>query len=223
MSRDNANQVTLNDGVPGITNMYLWQPIAGAFYPPCVDGDYDMAVIGHEYTHAISNRMAGGPDASLTGTQARAMGESWSDLAAMEFLNEFNLVPTNNESRYAVGAYATGNRQRGIRNYNMSTSPLNYSDVGYDFVCNAPLVAPEIEGTCPDGRTQVHADGEIWTCHQLRPSPGARQQVQRQQPGLEQRPPEGVRRGQVRAPTSARATAAGRRSCSTRGCSCRPR
>lgn len=163
VSRDNANQVTLNDGVPGITNMYLWQPIAGAFYPPCVDGDYDMAVIGHEYTHAISNRMAGGPDASLTGTQGRAMGEAWGDLAGMEILNEFGLVPTNNESRYAVGAYATGNYQRGIRNYNMSSSPLNYSDVGYDFVCNAPLVAPEIEGTCPDGRTQVHADGEIWS------------------------------------------------------------
>ncbi len=163
VSRDNANQVTLNDGVPGITNMYLWQPIAGAFYAPCVDGDYDMAVIGHEYTHAISNRMAGGPDASLTGTQSRAMGESWSDLAAMEFLNEFNLVPTNSESRYVVGAYATGNNERGIRNFNMSTSPLNYSDVGYDFVCNAPLVAPELEGTCPDGRTQVHADGEIWS------------------------------------------------------------
>ena len=163
VSRDNANQVTLNDGVPGITNMYLWQPIAGGFYAPCVDGDYDMAVIGHEYTHAISNRMAGGPDSSLSGTQARAMGESWSDLAAMEYLNEFNLVPTNGESRYVVGAYATGNSQRGIRNFNMSTSPLNFSDVGYDFVCNAPLVAPEIEGTCPDGRTQVHADGEIWS------------------------------------------------------------
>ena len=163
VSRDNANQVTLNDGVPGITNMYLWQPIAGGFYSPCVDGDYDMAVIGHEYTHAISNRMAGGPDSNLSGTQARAMGESWGDLAAMEFVNEFSLVPTNNESRYAVGAYATGNSQRGIRNFNMSTSPLNYSDVGYDFVCNAPLVAPELEGTCPDGRTQVHADGEIWS------------------------------------------------------------
>jgi uncharacterized repeat protein (TIGR01451 family) len=163
VSRNNANQITLNDGVPGITNMYLWQPSAGSFYARCVDGDYDMAVIGHEYGHAISNRMAGGPDASLTGTQARAMGESWSDLMAMEYLNEYALVPTNNESPYAVGAYVTGNRQRGIRNYNMSDSPLNYSDVGYDFVCNPPLVHEEIEGTCPDGRTQVHADGEIWS------------------------------------------------------------
>ena len=28
--------------------MYMWQPTAGSFYPPCVDGDYDMSVIGHD-------------------------------------------------------------------------------------------------------------------------------------------------------------------------------
>jgi uncharacterized repeat protein (TIGR01451 family) len=164
VSRDNANQVTLNDGVPGITNMYLWQPVAGGFYPPCVDGDYDMSVIGHEYTHAISNRMAGGPDASLGGTQGRAMGESWSDLSAVEYLNEFGLVPTNGENPFVMGPYVTGNKDRGIRNYNMSNSPLNYGDVGYDFVCNAALVdEPLLFDPCPDGRTQVHADGEIWS------------------------------------------------------------
>ena len=163
VSRDNANQVTLNDGIPGITNMYLWQPLAGGFYARCVDGDYDMSVIAHEYTHATSNRMAGGPDASLSGTQAGAMGEGWSDLVGMEYLNEYGLVPTNNESRFAVGPYVTGNNDRGIRNYNMSNSPLNYSDIGYDFVCNQSILGPEIEGTCPDGRTQVHADGEIWS------------------------------------------------------------
>ena len=55
---------------PPITNMYLWQPIAGAFYAPCVDGDYDMSVIGHEYTHAITNRMIAGPNAGCRGFQA---------------------------------------------------------------------------------------------------------------------------------------------------------
>ena len=50
---------TLPDGTMSITNMYLWQPLAGAFYAPCVDGDYDMAVIGHEYGHMIENRMIG--------------------------------------------------------------------------------------------------------------------------------------------------------------------
>jgi hypothetical protein len=26
--------------------MFLWQPVAGAAYPPCVDGDYDITVVG---------------------------------------------------------------------------------------------------------------------------------------------------------------------------------
>ena len=43
LTRDNANMVTLPDGLASITNMYFWQPIQGAFYAPCVDGDYDMA------------------------------------------------------------------------------------------------------------------------------------------------------------------------------------
>src|SRR5215510_10401046 len=79
-ARDNANQITPPDGQAPITNMYLWQPIAGSFYAPCLDGDFDMSVIGHEYTHAISNRMIAGPNAGLNGNQAGAMGESWSDL-----------------------------------------------------------------------------------------------------------------------------------------------
>jgi extracellular elastinolytic metalloproteinase len=153
-SRDNANQFTPADGSRPVTNMYLWQPVAAAFYAQCVDGDYDMSVIAHEYTHAISNRMAGGPNNGLSGNQAGAMGESWSDLDAVEYLNENGYVPTGNENPFAVGPYVTGDRQAGIRNYGMNKSPLNYSDVGYDFVCN--------DGAC-NQQTQVHADGEIWS------------------------------------------------------------
>lgn len=153
-ARDNANQITGPDGSAPITNMYLWQPIAAAFYAPCVDGDYDLSVIGHEYTHLISNRMAAGPLSGLSGAQAGAMGESWSDLVAMEIANEYGWLPVGGESPYAVGAYVTGDPVAAIRNYNMSDSPLNFSDVGYDFVCNT--------GTCPL-LTQVHADGEIWS------------------------------------------------------------
>ncbi|MGH8969603.1 MAG: M36 family metallopeptidase, partial [Actinomycetes bacterium] len=145
-ARDNANQITPPDGVAPTTNMYLWQPIAGGFYGPCVDGDYDMSVIGHEYTHAISNRMVAGPDNRLGGGQAGAMGESWSDQTAVEYLNEYGLVPTDGENPFSVGSYVTGDKQVGIRNYGMNASPLNYSDVGYD------LTGP-----------QVHADGEIWS------------------------------------------------------------
>jgi extracellular elastinolytic metalloproteinase len=146
LGRDNANQITLQDGIPGITNQYLFQPIAGAFYGPCVDGGLDMSVVGHEYTHAISNRMVGGPDANLTGLQAGAMGESWSDLDAQEYMHEYNWLQTGaGVNEWAVGVYATGNPTVGIRDYALNDNPLNYSDVGFD------LTGPE-----------VHADGEIW-------------------------------------------------------------
>jgi extracellular elastinolytic metalloproteinase len=142
--RDNANQATPPDGNPPTTNMYLWQSIAGSFYAPCVDGDYDMSVIGHEYTHAISNRMVAGPDRGLSGYQAGSMGESWSDLDAMEYLAANGLVPAG-QSAFVTGQYVTGNKVRGIRDYDLSKNPLNYGDLGFD------LTGPE-----------VHADGEIW-------------------------------------------------------------
>nr|WP_205861661.1 M36 family metallopeptidase [Planosporangium flavigriseum] len=143
-ARNNANQGTPRDGQPPTTNMYLWQPQAGGAYPPCVDGDYDMTVIGHEYTHAITNRMIAGPDSGIGSFQGGAMGEAWSDLVAAEQLFENNLRAPGN-SPFVTGAYVTGNNATGIRNYDGSRSALNFSDVGYD------LVGP-----------QVHADGEIW-------------------------------------------------------------
>ncbi|MGI8638570.1 MAG: M36 family metallopeptidase, partial [Pyrinomonadaceae bacterium] len=145
LGRDNANQITLQDGTPGITNQYLFQPIAAAFYAPCADGDMDVAIVGHEYTHAISNRMIGGPDAGISGHQGTSMGESWSDLDAAEYLNAFGFVPTNDENPTAVGIYATGNKQLAIRDYAMTNNPLNYSNIGFD------TPGPE-----------VHSDGEPW-------------------------------------------------------------
>lgn len=144
LGRDNANQIAEQDGVPGITNQYLFQPIAGAFYSPCVDGALDMSVVGHEYTHAISNRMVGGPDEGLTSDQGGAMGESWSDLDAQEYLFE-NGYSTGAASPWVVGSYATGNKTVGIRDYPIDKNPLNYSDIGFD------TTGPE-----------VHADGEVW-------------------------------------------------------------
>ncbi|MFF5175818.1 M36 family metallopeptidase [Micromonospora sp. NPDC000089] len=151
-NRNNANQATPRDGVPATSNMYLWQPQAGGPYPPCVDGDYDMTVIGHEYTHAITNRMIAGPDTGIGGLQGGAMGESWSDLLAAEYLYEHGLRAPG-ETPFVTGGYVTGNLVSGIRNHDMSRSPLNYSDVGYN-----------------TGGPAVHADGEIWsaTNHRIR-------------------------------------------------------
>ena len=143
LGRDNANQITLQDGTPGITNQYLFQPIAGAFYAPCTDGALDMGIVGHEYTHAISNRMIAGPDEGITSEQGGAMGESWGDLTAGEYM--FSHGYANGGNPWAVGVYATGNKSVAIRDYAINHNPLNYSDYGFD--------SPGVE---------VHADGEIW-------------------------------------------------------------
>ena len=85
------------------------------------------SVFGHEYTHAISNRMVGGPDSSLTGDQAGAMGESWSDLDALEYLHEYGYRPDRQRER--LGARPVRDRQQasvGIRNYALNDNPLNY-------------------------------------------------------------------------------------------------
>jgi extracellular elastinolytic metalloproteinase len=145
LGRDNANQITLQDGTPGITNQYLFQPIAAALYSPCVDGSMDVGIVGHEYTHAISNRMVGGPDEGLGGHQAGSMGESWSDQNAAEYLFANGYVPTSDEDPTAVGIYATQNKKVAIRNYSLAINPLNYSNIGYD-----------------TGGPEVHSDGEVW-------------------------------------------------------------
>lgn len=44
-----------------------------------------------------------------------------------------------------VGAYVTGNQERGIRSWALDDAPLQFGDIGFD------IVGPE-----------VHADGEIW-------------------------------------------------------------
>ena len=163
--RDNANMITLPDGLASVTNMYFWQPFSGSFYAPCVDGDYDMPIIGHEYTHMIENRMIG-KGTGRSGHHAGAMGESIADMNAMEYLNEYGFMPTSDENQFTVGAYATGNKLRAIRNYSMGSpmsgaepkpskqlivNALNFSDMGYD------VTGP-----------QVHADGEIWSASNFR-------------------------------------------------------
>jgi extracellular elastinolytic metalloproteinase len=148
--RNNASQVTLPDGVPGITNMYLWQPRPESYlgYGPCVDGSLDLQVFAHEYTHLVSQRMVAGPDAGLSGPQAGAMGESWSDLNAVEFAQEYGVTPTGGENPFAAGVYVSGNLQRGFRDYPMNDSPLNYSDIGFDYHW---------------AEDEVHNNGEIWS------------------------------------------------------------
>ncbi|MFC7594538.1 M36 family metallopeptidase [Terrabacter sp. GCM10028922] len=138
--RDNAYMLTLDDGIPPWSGMFLWEPIDDAFEGPHRDGSFDMSVIQHEYTHGLSNRyVAGG--AGLASQQAGSMGEGWSDWYALNHGFSAGLL-----TKPIVGDYVTGNPIRGIRNWNYDQNPTTFGDIGYD------LTGPE-----------VHADGEIWT------------------------------------------------------------
>jgi len=139
--RDNAYMLTLDDGIPPWSGMFLWEPIDDAFEGPYRDGSMDMTVIQHEYSHGLSNRYVAGGSA-LGSHQAGSMGEGWGDWYALNHAARTGLETT----RAVVGAYATGNDGRGIRNYDYNKNPNTFGDIGYD------LTGPE-----------VHADGEIWT------------------------------------------------------------
>jgi extracellular elastinolytic metalloproteinase len=164
--RANANMITLPDGQSSVTNMYFWQPLASAFYAPCVDGDYDMSVIGHEYGHMIEQRMLG-KGVARAGHHAGAMGEGSGDMFGAEYLFGNGFVPTSDENPFSSGSYDTGNKQRAIRNFGMNfptsgdvprpskqllINSLNFSDLGYD-----------LTGPTPTSSQQVHANGEIWS------------------------------------------------------------
>ena len=139
--RDNAYMLTLPDGIPPWSGMFLWEPIDDAFEGPCADGDFDAGVIQHEYSHGLSNRYVGTEDGSLGTHQSGSMGEGWGDWYALDYLHRNSFQQDS-----VLGGFVTGNKTRGIRNWAYDQNPTTFGDIGYD------LVGPE-----------VHADGEIWT------------------------------------------------------------
>lgn len=137
--RDNAYMLTLPDGIPAWSGMFLWEPISGAFEGEYADGDFDAGIIYHEYSHALSNRLVAGGEA-LGSHQSGSMGEGWGDWYGMHYLVKEGL-----QEKPVVGGYVTGNHKRGIRGYSLDEAPYNFGDIGYD------IVGPE-----------VHSDGDIW-------------------------------------------------------------
>ncbi|MEA2136128.1 MAG: extracellular elastinolytic metalloproteinase, partial [Solirubrobacteraceae bacterium] len=88
---DNAYMDTPPDGTKPTMAMFLFSndigPGAGAFRD--VNGGDDAAVVYHEYTHGLSNRLitvSPGGEGALNDPQAGGMGEGWSDWYAKDFL-----------------------------------------------------------------------------------------------------------------------------------------
>jgi subtilisin-like proprotein convertase family protein len=96
----NANFGTPPDGLTPRMQMYI-----GNNPTPDIDGDLDNAVIAHEYTHGISNRLTGGPaNTSCLGNQEQ-MGEGWSDFFALMT----TITPGDQgTTRRTVGNYLAG-------------------------------------------------------------------------------------------------------------------
>ena len=148
-SRDNANQIT-----PGRRHRRRSRTCTcgsrspAAFYAPCVDGDYDMSVIGAR-VHARDLQPDGRrPEPGLSGDQAGAMGESWWDLAAVG-------VPERVRARADRRREPVRGRRVRHRRHGGGHPQLR------DERKPAELLATS--ATTSYRAAQVHADGEIWS------------------------------------------------------------
>jgi hypothetical protein len=159
---NNANMLTLPDGVSPRMQMYLFNGPN-----PDVDGSFDAEIVLHEYTHGLSNRRVGG-GVGISALQSVGMGEGWSDFYALALLSE----PGDDvNAAYAMGGYATHrflgllqNYYYGIRRYPYSTdlakNPLTFKDIDPTQASAHPSVpVSPVTGGSAD---EVHNQGEVW-------------------------------------------------------------
>ena len=171
---DNANMNTPPDGTPPTMQMYLFSDP----YVASHSAD-DPSIIFHEYTHGLSNRLVVDADgvSGLTGQQAGAMGEAWSDWYAMSYLVDQGLEKdTSTIGDVQEAKYSAGGEQ--FRSESLDCTVGAVSDYcpgtpaagsgGYTYGDYAKIYA---------GGPEVHADGEIWaqTLWDLRKTIGSKQ------------------------------------------------
>ncbi len=136
----------------------------------------DSTVVVHEFTHFVTNRLIG-DSLGLINTPSRAMGEGWSDFAALwlSIRDAETARPGNNlwQGTFAIGGWSVGGpdwdgnagptHYFGVRRYPYSTDrskdPLTFKHVG----TNVPLpaLAARALGGDPDN-AEVHNAGEVW-------------------------------------------------------------
>jgi uncharacterized repeat protein (TIGR01451 family) len=163
---NNANMLTLPDGIPPRMQMYLFDGPT-----PDRDGDLDAEIVLHEYTHGLSNRRVGG-GVGIFQLQTGGMGEGWSDFYGLSLLAESTDALNGN---WAAGGYATfnffglqENYYYGIRRYpystNLSKNPLTFKDIdptkasAHPGIPRNPIFGP----FTPFDAAEVHNQGEVW-------------------------------------------------------------
>ena len=129
------------DGSQSMVAMFLSQSNNYDFF---TDGAYDSAIIVHEYTHGVSERLV---RQGYTTFQGQAMGEAWSDFYGLEYTLPAGAPP---DGIYALGEYfdqswGTGDVRTRPYSTDINVNPLTYANLGH------VITFPE-----------VHSDGEIW-------------------------------------------------------------
>ena len=142
----NAFMGTPPDGQPPFLGMGI-----SPLFLPFRDLSLDGAIITHEYTHGISNRLTGGPGNAnaLQSLQSGGMGEGWSDWLAM--LLTINPGDTRDTPR-TTGEWVFG--PGGVRRFPYS----------FDLAVN-PHTLNRFNGQDPVSgfpNSEVHNAGEIW-------------------------------------------------------------
>ncbi|MCC6817196.1 MAG: M36 family metallopeptidase [Saprospiraceae bacterium] len=100
--------------------------------PQLVDGDFDGAIISHEYGHGLSIRLTGGPNNNLCLTNEEQGGEGWSDFLGLMMTIKPGDFPYTLRS---IGTWPSGQMidGTGIRptqyTVDMSINPSTYSSI----------------------------------------------------------------------------------------------
>jgi len=155
---------TIKGALPGVNaTMTL---LAGAH----VDGTLDNSVVSHEWGHYISNRLIGNAS-GLGTTQARGMGEGWSDLHALLMMaREEDAAHAANvdwTGAFAVGGYLraatrANGQYFGFRRFPYSVdfdkNPLTFQHISNGVPL--PSGPPQNPNGAPN--SEVHNAGEIW-------------------------------------------------------------
>lgn len=172
---NNANFATPPDGQEQRMQMYLWTSPT-----PARDGSLDRQILVHELTHGLSNRLIGNAD-GLGETQARGLGEGWSDFFALTLFASASSgtagrYPLTPYTQYQRGTTGENNYYYGIRRYPyalMSSTggaqarphnPLTFADIDPDQILINDGAYPRdpADTGSPGSATRVHAIGEIW-------------------------------------------------------------
>jgi len=139
-----ADGATLKANLTGLTGSLVPR---GAYR----DGSLDNAIIAHEYTHGISNRLTGGSANTDCLANAEQMGEGWSDYMAL-------MVTTD----WSTAAVTDGPKPRPLGTYVMGQSPTGAGIRTYPYSTDMSINQWTYGMLSTNTSGEAHLIGEIW-------------------------------------------------------------